>query len=79
MEFKRCVLRFVRRVVDVSVVSISHGGRDECCVATVHGLGCRCVVSDALPVFAGRCGHRESRLHEIKRILNISKDVRYGR
>ena len=45
----------------------------------LHGLGCRCVVSDALPVFAGRCRHRESRVHEIKHNLNISKDVRYGR
>ena len=45
----------------------------------LHGLGCRCVVSDALPVFVGRCRHRESRVHEIKRNLNISKDVRYGR
>ena len=44
----------------------------------MHGLGCRCVVSDAL-LFAGRCRHRESRLHEIKCNLNISKDVRYGR
>ena len=38
MEFKSCVLRFVRRVVDVSVVSISHGGRDECGMPTVPGL-----------------------------------------
>ena len=38
-------------------------------------MGFRSVVSDALPVFAGRCRHRESRLHEIKRNLNISKVV----
>ena len=77
------MLRFVRRVVDVSVfpfhMADATNAVSQCIGNCACGLGCRCVVSDALPVFAGRCGHRESRLHEIKRNLNISKDVRYGR
>ena len=66
------MLRFVR-VVDVSM---SHVGRDECSMPTVPGRVA--VVSDA---YRYQClwGGVDVRSPSIKRNLNISKDVSYGR
>ena len=66
------MLRFVRRVVDVSM---SHVGRDECGMPTDY-CAWVAVVGDAY-----RClwGGVDLMSPSIKRNLNISKDVRYGR
>ena len=73
MEFKSCVLRLVREVD----VSMSHGGRDECGMPSVPGpQAWVAVVSDAYRCLRGGVGLTSS---SIKRNLNISKDVRYGR
>ena len=67
MEFKSCLLRFVQVVLLVDV-SMSHGGR--------HRPGWVAIVSAAYRYLRGGVDLTSPL---IKRNLNISKDVRYGR